>query len=225
MQASDAVFAGRANWAVIAALCVGTAVILPAFGQAARSSGDNARAAQQMQQLAAEHTALLADNAKLKDEVAELKNKLDQAAAAGTAAATRAKQSDAAVARASESGKQTAEALEKSRTQMQELITRFRATALDLKTVETDRNTLRSEHESLVRDYRTCVERNVGLYQVGREALERLGQRGFFSKVGESEPFTQIARARLENLIDDYRSRLDESRVEQSKKNVADKSQ
>jgi hypothetical protein len=178
-----------------------------------------------MQQLAAERTALLADNAKLKDEVAELKKKLDQAAAAGTAAATRAKQSDAAVARASESGKQAAEALEKSRTQMQELISRFRATALDLKTVETDRNTLRGEQESLSRAYGTCVERNVGLYQVGREALERLGQRGFFSKVSESEPFTQIARARLENLIDDYRSRLDELRIEQSKKNVTDKSQ
>jgi uncharacterized protein YlxW (UPF0749 family) len=208
---------GSANWTVIVALCVGTATITPVFGQAARSSGDNARATQQLQQLATERTALQADNAKLKDEVAELKKKLDQAATAGAAAAAHGKQSDAAVARAAESGKQAAEALEKSRAQMQELITRFRATALDLKTVETDRNTLRSQQESLNRDYGTCVERNIGLYQVGREALERLGQRGFFAKVGESEPFTQIARARLENLIDDYRSRLDELRVDKSR--------
>jgi biotin operon repressor len=215
----------RANWAVIVALCVGMAATAPVFGQAVRSGSDNARAAQQMQQSAAERTALQADNAKLKDEVADLKKKLDQAATAGAAAAARAKQSDAAVARAADSGKQVAEALEKSRAQMQELIARFRATALDLKTVETDRNTLRSEQDSLSRNYGTCVERNVGLYQVGREALERLGQRGIFSKVSESEPFTQIARARLENLIDDYRSRLDELRVEQSKKNIAEKSQ
>jgi len=47
-----------------------------------RSGGDNARAIQQMQQLATERTALQADNAKLKDEIAELKKKLDNKPAA-----------------------------------------------------------------------------------------------------------------------------------------------
>src|SRR4029077_17115547 len=46
------------------------AVSVPA--QAVRSGGDNARAMQQLQQLASERTSLQADNAKLKDEVADL---------------------------------------------------------------------------------------------------------------------------------------------------------
>jgi chromosome segregation ATPase len=212
------------------AIVLGGACSAPVLGQAARNGGDgaradNARALQQMQQLAAERTALQADNARLNDAVAELKRRLDKAVAELATAAARVKELDVAVGRGAQSSQQTSEALEKSRAQMQELITRFRATAQDLKAVETDRNALRGQQEILQREYANCVERNVGLYQVGHEALDRLERHGFFSKLGESEPFTQIARARLENAIDDDRRRLDELRVEQSKRDVAGKAQ
>ena len=200
-----------------------------ADAQAVRSGGDNARAMQEMQQLAIERTALKADNAKLKDEVADLQKKLDKANAESTAGAARAKQLEAASARETESGNQAAAALEKSRAQMQELIAHFRETVQQLKGVEIDRNALRGQLDTRSRDYGVCVEHNVGLYDVGREALDRLDQHGFWSKIRESEPFTQLARARLDNLIDDYRQRLQELRLEQSgkeplKKSVPEKS-
>lgn len=216
--------------AALLAMVLGGAGSAPVLGQAARGGGDsaradNARALQQMQQLAAERGALQADNARLNDAVGELKKKLDKAVAELATATARVKQLDATVGRGAQSSQQTSEALEKSRAQMQELIAHFRATAQDLKTVETERTALRGQQEVLQREYANCVERNVGLYQVGHEALDRLERHGFFSKVSESEPFTQIARARLENSIDDDRRRLDELRVEQSKRNVADKAQ
>ena len=200
------------------------ATIAPVHGQTVRSGGENARAMQELQQVAAERTALKTDNGKLKDEVAELKKKLDKATAEGAAVSARVKELEAAAGRGAESSKQANEALEKSRAQMQELIAHFRETALNLKTVEADRNNLRGQLEARGREYDTCVEHNVGLYQVGHEALDRLDRHGFWSKVGESEPFTQLARARLDNLIDDYRARLEESRLEKNKKPVAGKS-
>jgi len=200
------------------------ATIAPVHGQTVRSGGENARAMQELQQVAAERTALKTDNGKLKDEVAELKKKLDKAAAEGAAASARVKELEAAAGRGAESSKQANDALEKSRAQLQELIAHFRETALNLKTVEADRNNLRGQLEARGREYDTCVEHNVGLYQVGHEALDRLDRHGFWSKVGESEPFTQLARARLDNLIDDYRARLEESRLEKNKKPVAGKS-
>jgi hypothetical protein len=196
---------------------------LPAQGQTVRGGGDNARAMQELQQLAAERTALQADNAKLKDEVADLKKKLDKAASESTGALARAKQLEFTADRAAESGKQAAEALEKSRAQMQELIGRFRQTALELQAVETDRNAQRGELDARSREYNICVERNVGLYDVGREALDRLDKHGLWSQVRESEPFTQLARVHLDNLIDGYRQRLEELRIEQSKKKAAEK--
>jgi chromosome segregation ATPase len=200
------------------------ATIATVHGQTVRSGGENARAMQELQQVAAERTALKTDNGKLKDEVAELKKKLDKAAAEGAAVSARVKELEAAAGRGVESGKQANDALEKSRAQMQELIAHFRETARDLKTVEADRNNLRGQLEARGREYSTCVDHNVGLYQVGHEALDRLDRHGFWSKVGESEPFTQLARARLDNLIDDYRARLEESRLEKTKKPLAGKS-
>lgn len=195
----------------------------PSQAQTARSGGDNARAMQELQQLAAERTALQADNAKLKDQTADLKKKLDKASAESEAASARANQLEAAAARGAESSKQANEALEKARAQMQELIAHFRETALDLKTVESDRNLLRGRLETRDREYNTCVEHNVGLYDVGRDALDRLDRQGFWTKVRESEPFTQLARARLDNWIDDYRQRLQDLRLEQSKTTVPEK--
>jgi type I site-specific restriction endonuclease len=199
-------------------LAITTCATAQVYAQAARSGGENARALQQMQQLASERTALQADNAKLKDQVTDLQKKLDKATSDSTAAAARAKSLQQASTQELESKKQMAESLEKSRGQMQELITHFRETAQNLKAVETDRNDLKSRLDSRNREYATCVDRNVGLYEVNRETLDRLDKHGFWSGVRDSEPFTQISRARLENLIDAYRYRIDELRIERQKK-------
>lgn len=188
------------------------------YAQAVRSGGDNARATQQMQQLASERTALQADNAKLKAQVDELKAKLDKVSTESTSLSARIKNIETESNRGTESNKQLTDSLEKSRAQMQELITRFRETAQNLKAVEIERNDLRGQLDLRVRELHTCVDHNVDLYEVNRETLDRLDKRGFWSALGNAEPFTQLARARLENLIDAYRYRIDELRIERQKK-------
>jgi cell division protein FtsB len=200
---------------LLAGVAIGAA---PAQAQTARSGGESARAMQELQQLAAERTSLQAENAKLKDQVADFKKKVDQLNTESAAANARAREFEAAAARGAQSSTESADALAKSRAQMQELIARFRETVENLKTVESDRNTLRGRLEIRDREYNTCIENNVGLYEVGRDALDRLDRQGFWTRVRESEPFTQLARARLDNLIDDYRQRLQELRLDQSKK-------
>lgn len=190
------------------------------FAQAVRSGGDSARAVQQMQQLASERTALQADNAKLKAQADELKAKLDKETAENAALSTRIKNIETDSKRGTESNKQLSDSLEKSRAQMQELITHFRETAQNLKAVEIERNEVRGQLDLRVRELHTCVDHNVDLYEINRETLDRLDKRGFWSALGGAEPFTQLARARLENLIDDYRYRIDELRIERRKKPV-----
>jgi type I site-specific restriction endonuclease len=202
-------------------LAVLSCVAAPLHAQAVRSGGDNARALQLMQQLASERAALQADNAKLKDEVADLKKKLDKATTDNVSAAARTKNLQRESARETESKKQLTESLEKNRGQMQELITRFRETAQNLKSVEIERNELRSQLDLRNREYATCVDRNVGLYEINRETLDRLERRGFWSEVRDTEPFAQLSRARLENLIDAYRYRIEELKIERQKKAAA----
>jgi type I site-specific restriction endonuclease len=200
--------------AILAALCAADSL----HAQAARSGGENARAMQQLQQLASERTALQADNAKLKEQVADLQKKLDKVTTDGTGAAARMKSLQQQAEQQVESKKQMNESLEKSRAQMQDLVSHFRETVQNLKAVEVERNGVKSQLDARNKDYATCVDRNVSLYEINRETLDRLDKRGIWSGVKKSEPFTQISRARLENLIDDYRYRIDELRIERQKK-------
>jgi cell division septum initiation protein DivIVA len=191
-----AVFAGTAN------------------GQTQRTGDTNARAMQQLQQLTVERTQLKADNDKLKQELESLKKELTAATKDQSSLQQRLKSAELAAARDSASTQQNTETLEKLRGQMQELVGRFRETATTLKEVEGDRNTARGQLQLRERELNTCVERNVGLFDLNTQALDRLEHKGVWNSLTEKEPFTRIQRTRLENLIDDYRERAAALRLE-----------
>ena len=46
-----------------------------------------------------------------------------------------------------------------------------------------------------------------------RKLLDRYDHVGFFTKVGGAEPFTQITRTRIDNLVIEYRARAEELRA------------
>jgi chromosome segregation ATPase len=161
---------------------------------------------QQIQQLSTERMQLQADNAKLKTQAEALQKQLDAANAARTAAETKVKRLEGGASKEA-TAQANAEQLERSRAQMQELIAKFRETAQTLRDSETDRNGLKGQIDSRDKEFAKCVDSNVGLYTLNTEVLDRLEHHGFWSSVSESEPFTRLARTRLENLIDDYRER------------------
>jgi chromosome segregation ATPase len=59
----------------------------------------------------------------------------------------------------------------------------------------------------------TCAERNATLHKLGNEVLDKYEQKGCLSSVLEAEPFTQLQRAKLESLIEDYRDKFDNNRL------------
>ncbi|WP_129779348.1 hypothetical protein [Peristeroidobacter soli] len=202
---------------VLSRLTLGALSLLLASGamaQVQRSGNDNARVMQQLQQLTAEKAAMQAENTKLKTDVDNLKAQLASAAAALSASEQRAKKVAAgATAKESAAAQELNDALTRNRSQMQELVTRYRETGETLKTVETERDKLRAETSTQQRDLKTCVDRNAGMYLLTDEILRKVEDRGVWSSLTDKEPFTRISRTRLENLIDDYRYRVDELRV------------
>ncbi|MFC4308012.1 hypothetical protein ACFPN2_02860 [Steroidobacter flavus] len=204
---------------VLSRLTLGALSLLLAFGataQVQRSGNDNARVMQQLQQLTAEKTAMQAENARLKTDVENLKTQLASAAAALSASEQRAKKVAAgATAKESAAVQELNDALTRKSSQMQELVSRYRETGETLKTVETERDQLRAQTSTQERDLKTCVDRNAGMYLLTDEILRKVEDRGVWSSLTDKEPFTKISRTRLENLIDDYRYRVDELRVKE----------
>lgn len=201
-------------------LCVAAVLLVigvAAQAQTQRSGNADARVAQQLQQLSSEKVALQAENNKLKQELEQVKAQLQKSASASKDLENRNKVLQASAGRGAANSQQTEEQLERSRAQLQELVTKFRETAQTLRDVEVERTTVKSQLAAKEREYKVCVDRSVGLYELNKEVLNRMEDRGFWSQVSEREPFTRIKRTQLENLIDDYRYRVDELRLEQQR--------
>lgn len=193
-------------------LALSVVLAMTASAQTQRSGNDTARVMAQLQQLTAEKSQLSTENERLKKELEDLKAQLGKASSAQSAAEQRARKLEGNT-RDSAALQESNDALSKARTQTQELVGKFRETAQQLKDVESDRSEVRSQLTLRERELKTCVDRNAQLYIVTDEILGRMESRGSWQSLKDKEPFTQLSRTRLENLIEDYRYRVDELRI------------
>jgi chromosome segregation ATPase len=202
---------------LIAAFAAALSVNAVCHAQVERSGGDNQRVMQQYQQLAGEKTALQA-------QVTQLKADLDKATADLTAMK---KERDAlkkrpvgpspAVIAQLTAAKDAAERnVEQSKQRTSELVARFRETAVALKDAEADRTKLRADLTAGSSSFDKCAANNQQLYDINGDLLNRLSHVSLFTKVSAAEPFTQITRTRLDNLVLDTRARADELRVKKT---------
>lgn len=178
--------------------------------QTQRSGGDSARIVQQMQQANAEKTRLQQENDALKKELEELKKKSTQASADLAKSQQRLNQLDSEASKQQALATDKDAALEKSKTQLQEFITKFRATAQSLKDVEAERDAQIQDKLKKDKELTRCVDKNAQLYLLSNEVIDRMEGQSLWSVIRTKEPFTQLSRARLENLVDDYRGRIGE---------------
>lgn len=193
------------------------------WAQTERSGNSDARVMQQLQQLTSERASLQAENARLKQELEAARKDLGQAASGRKAAESRLKALEANASRGEQSSRQAVEQLEHTRAQMQELIAKFRETAQSLRDTEAERTQAKNQLAAREREFQSCVDRNAGLYNLNTEVLDKLENRGFWSNLAEREPFTRIKRVELENLIDDYKYRAEELRLQALERTSSDK--
>ena len=120
-------------------------------------------------------------------------------------------------------GKQSEEQLERTRAQMQELVDEVPRNRADA--ARRRKRPRRGQERSLRRrsaSSRACVDRNAALYNLNAEVLDRMDNRGFWSSVCASASRSRkLKRVELENLIDDYKYRADELRLEQQRQSQA----
>jgi len=200
------------------ALVLGALFAAPSWSQVQRGGGGgNAALMQQYQQLASERTQLQADNAKLKKDLDDLKKQLDATKQQVTASKAGAGRNQAALAAAQSAvqaeKESSARTIADYRSKMQELVDKFRETATQLQSVESERSQLRQQLAQSKVEFDKCAERNYDLYQVDREVLDRYEHQGAFSYLARGEPFTRIKRTQIDNFVLEYKERAEELRV------------
>jgi DNA repair exonuclease SbcCD ATPase subunit len=208
----------RTHFTASPALVLAAGVLLcafqqPAAAQQARSGGSgggpqSAQLVQQLQQLASERTAMQAEQARMKKEIEELRKERDALKAGQADANQRVRAaSDAALTRSARERENVEAELTKTKARMEDLVGKFRETAQTLREVETDRTVAKQAFERQATELNACVATNMELYTLNDEVLTRFSEQGFWSRVGQAEPFTRLKRVELENLIDGYKTR------------------
>jgi chromosome segregation ATPase len=59
-----------------------------------------------------------------------------------------------------------------------------------------------------------CQAKNVALYRYGQELAEKYKDKGVVDALTQQEPFTGLKRVQIENLLEDYRDKLDSQKIE-----------
>ena len=203
---------------IVSLLIAVIAAAAPVHAQTQRSGGGEAQKfMQQYQQIAAEKTALQTQLEQLKKDLdtahtdlAAMKKERDVLKAhAGVPTAAAA----TALAEVTASKESAEKNVEQYKQRMTELVNRFRETAANLKEVEADRTTLRGTLAERNAAFDKCAEDNLQLFKINGEILDRYDHVGLFTKVSAGEPFTKITRARLDNLVVEYRERAEQLRA------------
>ncbi len=61
--------------------------------------------------------------------------------------------------------------------------------------------------------YDRCAENNARLYTTACDMIAKYEARGLFTRIAEKEPFTQVKRVELEKLVQDYRDKIEQSKL------------
>jgi|ERR1700733_2341535 len=189
-----------------------------ALGQEARSGGGaSAQMVQQLQQVAAERTELQAQNAKLQKDLDDARKERDALKSSQQALQRRAAQADANVKQAQQGiltqRQASDQELGRWRTKLDEVVAEARKIAQQLQEVEADRTRLRQTLADRDQQSKVCTDHNAALYELNSQILTHFEHQSVWSRMAQAEPFTQIERNQLENLLDDYRARAQDQRV------------
>ncbi len=204
------------------AMVIGMLTARMAAAQTPRSGGGaSAELYQQLQELGSERTSLQAENERLKKELDDMRKERDALKSAQKGLGARAQTAEAELAQSASQRETLQTQLDRMKAQTQELIAKFRETIETFRGVEADRNQTKQTLAARERDLKVCTDRNAALYKLNDEVLTRWDRETVWSRMSRTEPFTKIARVRLENLIDDYKTRANEQQLTPGRLNAA----
>ncbi len=187
-------------------LCVSAFALVTTLSTAAHAQDANAQRALQKAQFMLKQVSN--DKDKLQSQVAALQQTVDQltrelaatkSGAAGSLQKTEEKYSSA-IAQWKQRDAETNTALAAAREQLKQQLAQ--------------RQTLEASLQRQVQNFSICYENNRRLYDINHELLDRYENKGFGDVLKQREPFTGVAKVDLENLVQDYRYRLDDLKIE-----------
>lgn len=166
--------------------------------------GANSQSQALIQQLGMERTRLNAENAKLKKQIKNLEGQLEELNGEKETAQSQLTKTQQQLSSKTQFSDDVVNRLKDAKSKMEELIGKFRETISNLRQVENESAQRAQEITRLEQELNSCATSNVELSKLGLEVLDNYENKGFWDRAGQKEPFTQLKRVQIENIVDDY---------------------
>lgn len=180
---------------------------------AAGADGAAARMQALVTQVSGERDAARAAQQRAEQALTESQKELDQARAALAGAEAQNARLREAIGAFEAQNQALRTRLGESAQALATLDTTHRAQGEQLKNSQVGRQELAGEREACLARVATLEGHNVELYRIGMELLDRYAGKGFGEVLGAREPVTGTLRVRMENLVQDYRFRIEDEAV------------
>jgi len=202
--------------ALIAGLLAAVVTAAPdAAERRSAPAGDGAAARMQalVTQVSSERDAARAEQQRAEQALAQAQKDLEQARSALAEAEAQSARLRAAVGAFEAQNAGLRGRLNEGAQALATLETAHRAQGEQLKTSESGRQALAGERDACRARVATLEGHNVELYRIGMELLDRYERKGLGAVLATREPLIGTARVRLENLVQDYRFRIEDEAV------------
>jgi chromosome segregation ATPase len=180
------------------------------------AGGDQATARLQalLQQTAAEKARLQAENAALAGEKDKLSTELESLKTHAETLEKTLAETQATLAGAQKDNADLTSHLQATRQRLMEVIGKYKEKAWVLQQTEAQRTALEATSADQASQIKDLKSRNLELYGINRELMERYDKKGVWEAIREGELFTGLKQVEMENRLEDYRDRLDELKIE-----------
>lgn len=108
---------------------------------------------------------------------------------------------------------QTQSALESASKKLVDMTQQYLVAQHDIKDGDAQRKELLANLSKKGQQVAACSEKNVKLHDFGLDLIKIYDKPSIYDAGLRAEPFTQVKRVELENILQDYRDKLDEQRV------------
>jgi len=113
---------------------------------------------------------------------------------------------------------QTQALLDNMQKSLNDLTLQYHTSQHDLKVNEQERTKLTGSLNQKVKVLEVCEVKNSKLYEFGLELVKVYDKPSTYQAILRTEPFAQLKRVELENILQDYNDKIDEQRVTTSQK-------
>jgi chromosome segregation ATPase len=191
-----------------------SAQMLSAAESRAPSANNNAANNAALMQAQRQVQEATAEREKLVQQVAELEKKLKASEAGRDKAEKQLHAKESSLDKFKDSNSGMADMLKTMKTRMEELIGKYREVTQQLKDTEQGKAEAESTLAQKDAELKRHVENNLKLYAVSLDVLEKYEDKGVWDALFQQEPVTQIKRAEIESIAEDYRIELEKLKAQ-----------